>query len=343
MIRQLRSDDKYKWNIIYIGRNYNSATNKTPSIESEFIPKLNVKFFPINSGKYDRKYFPNNFQELPNLIRGFFDAYKIVSRVKPNVIVSFGGYVSVPVIVSGWLKKIPSITHEQTLTNSLTTKINSLFVNKVALSFPTQTDSLPQKKIVITGNLLRSEIYDDSSAFFRNLKLDIRNLPLIYITAGNQGSNLINQNIKTILPQLKNFIIIHQTGKTDYNSCKKLSTKIPNYFVFDYVGLSDIGWIFKNADIIVSRSGANTCQEIVTLNKKSILIPLPKSQQNEQILNASWVQKKFPKETFIISQKDLNSKTILKAITKLEKVKVGKHNGDNQPNLRLLQLIHEII
>jgi UDP-N-acetylglucosamine--N-acetylmuramyl-(pentapeptide) pyrophosphoryl-undecaprenol N-acetylglucosamine transferase len=343
LIRQLQNDSKTDWKIFYIGRHSNSNDPNNTSIESVVIPKLGVKFYPIYCGKLDRRYIPNTIAGIPKSIFGFFQAFSLINKIKPDIVVSFGGYVSVPVVINAHLKDIASITHEQTLTNSLTTKINSLFVNKIALSFdnPNQLKQLNKNKVVITGNLLRYQLFDKNPAK-PNIKFSNK-LPIIFITAGNQGSHSLNLVIKKILPVLKNFFIIHQTGKTDLNIFKKLENKYPHYFVSDYFNTAEFSWIIHHSDIFISRSGANTSQEIVAFHKKSILIPLPKSQQNEQILNAYWVKEKLPSQTIIISQDQLNQKSLLSAIKSLSEIKNIATNEDYQPNLKLLKLIYEII
>jgi UDP-N-acetylglucosamine--N-acetylmuramyl-(pentapeptide) pyrophosphoryl-undecaprenol N-acetylglucosamine transferase len=340
----LKIDNKIDWQINYIGRKNNSSVGNNPSIESKIIPKIGINFYSINCGKLDRRWLLNTIKGLPQTTSSLFKSLRLIKKIKPDIIVSFGGYVSVPVIISSFLKKIPSITHEQTLTNSLTTKINSLFVNKVALSFnnKNQKENLPKNKIIITGNLLRQEIFHPQiSKIGDNLK-KIK-VPIIYITAGNQGSHTINLLIKKILPELKKYFIIHQTGKNDFSEFKKMEKKYPNYQVFDYLEANNVGHIFNKADLIISRSGANTSQEIVALNKKSILIPLKISQQNEQLLNALWVKEKNPKNTQIIEEKNITKKNVLKKINKLIIVKTKKIAIKNTDNLKLLNLIHEII
>ncbi|MFA6463280.1 MAG: glycosyltransferase, partial [Candidatus Shapirobacteria bacterium] len=143
--------------------------------------------------------------------------------------------------------------------------------------------------------------------------------------------------------ELKKYFIIHQTGKNDFSEFKKMEKKYPNYQVFDYLEANNVGHIFNKADLIISRSGANTSQEIVALNKKSILIPLKISQQNEQLLNALWVKEKNPKNTQIIEEKNITKKNVLKKINKLIIVKTKKIAIKNTDNLKLLNLIHEII
>lgn len=298
---------------------------------------MGISFYPINCGKLDRRWMANTIKGLPQTAKSFFIASKLIKKIKPNIIVSFGGYVSVPVIIASFFQKIPSITHEQTLTNSLTTKINSLFVNKVALSFNNQNqkNKLPKNKIVVTGNLLRQEL-------FQPQKSKIKNSIDIFITAGNQGSHFINLLIKQILPQLKNYFIIHQTGKNDFSAFKKLEKTYPNYQVFDYIDAKDIAHVLNKSKLIISRSGANTSQEIAALNKKSILIPLRVSQQNEQFLNALWVKEKQPNITEIIKEENLNEINLLQTINNLISIKSSNKITKNN-NPKLLNLIHEII
>jgi len=342
LIRQLKNDQNINWNISYIGRKFNSSESQDQSIESIVIPKLNVDYFSIDCGKFDRKYFPNTLHGIGKTIKGFFESQRIINQTKPDVIVSFGGYVSVPVVINGWFKHIPSITHEQTSTNSLTTKINSFFVNKIALSFdnPRQLKHLPKDKTIVSGNLLRYELFTQS---IKIPSINKTSKPIIYITAGNQGSHSINLVLKKLIPKLNKFIIIHQTGQLDFNKFKKISLKYNNYYPFNYIETKYMGWIFQNASIIISRSGANTSQEIVAFSKNSILIPLPKSQQNEQLLNANWVKNLLPKQTIIIDQSKLDSNTLFSAINLIISNNINHKSVKATANLRLLKLIYEII
>lgn len=306
---------------------------------------MGIKFYPLPCGKFDRRFLPNSIFGIPKTIAGLYQSFFLIKRLKPDIIVSFGGYLSVPVVIGGWLQKIKSITHEQTLTNSLTTKINSHFVNKIALSFnnPLQINQLPKDKIVITGNLLRFQLFKKNN--FLNSKIKFLNpkLPLIYITAGNQGSHIINTTLTQILPKLTDYNLIHQTGKNDYPIFKSLNKKYPNYLSSDYFDTQNYSWIIQNSNIFISRAGANTCQEIVAFGKNSILIPLLKSQQNEQFLNALWVEKQQPQKTIVLSQEELTPNSLMEAIESLKKQKNSNFLNTHVPNLKLFQLINEII
>lgn len=344
LIRQLQQDQKVDWQISYIGRESNSNDSEDKSIESRIIPSLNIEFYPISCGKLDRRYLPNTLFGIPKTIKGFYQSFQLINKLKPDIVVSFGGYVSVPVIFMAALKGIKTITHEQTLTNSLTTKINANFATKIALSFNNQNQisQLPKQKVVITGNLLRFQIFKPQLPKNKNITFK-SNLPIIYITAGNQGSHRINSVLKKIIPELKNFNIIHQTGKFDLQKFKKLNQTHKNYLAADYFDTETFSWIINHSQIFISRSGANTSQEIVALHKKSILIPLPKSQQDEQTLNALWVKKNLPQTTVILKDDSLSPQNLLSAILHLSSIKDGHQKITAKPNLKLLDLIHDLI
>jgi len=326
LINQLK-EDSINWDITYIGRKYNSSVDSIPSIESQTIPNLNIKFYGFQSGKYDRRWLPNTISGIPQTIKSFLQINKLVKKIKPDITVSFGGYISTPVIISSFLNKISSITHEQTNTLSLATKINSFFVNKIATSF---NSKIKNSKYVITGNLLRREIFDARSKHFESLNIK---KPIIYITGGNQGSAIINQVVDQILPELsKNYFIIHQTGQQSH-------IQNQNSLQLNYIDINDIGWVLNHAKIIISRSGANTCQEIMALSKNSILIPLKISQQNEQMINAKIVKKHLPNQTIIIPEISFNSQILFDSINKLSKVKTNNISNTININYNLLNLI----
>ncbi|MFA5025256.1 MAG: glycosyltransferase [Candidatus Shapirobacteria bacterium] len=340
LIHQLRDDRDINWDIYYIGRQFNSSVDTEISIESKIIPHYKVKFYGIPCGKFDRRWLPNTLSGLPQIFIGFKEAHKIITKIKPHLVVSFGGYVSVPVVIAAYFNKIPSITHEQTQTLSLSTRINSLFSQFTALSFPIQKMS---DKHHLTGNLLRREIFNIHSETFEKEKFNLKKFPLIYLTAGNQGSHHLNIILKKLLSFLtQNFTVIHQTGPKDFKSFSRLSKKFPNYITKDYIDSADIGWVFHHAAVTISRAGANTTQEIATLNLNSIVIPLPISQQDEQLKNALWLQKKSPKNTIIIKDAELTSDSLDSAIYKLLYIKKNTSSIPPSPNLKLLKLIKRL-
>lgn len=332
LIKQLQNDQQYHWNIYYITHQLTTDTH----IPNLLLPLLKNSLYQIPCGKFHRYSLAKTVNEIPKTFKALFSAFRLIKNISPDIIISFGGYISVPVIIASYFQSVTSITHEQTLTLSLSTLINSFFVKKVALSFP--HPKCLSSKYIVTGNLLRRQIYNTDSILFKKLKLKFKKFPLVYITGGNQGSEFINQITQKLLPSLiKKFIVIHQTGIHQapyFNS--------PRYLQFQYISPEDIGFVLNHAKIIISRSGANISQEIVSLNKSSILIPLPYSQQNEQTLNAQYVKNNLPGHTVVVSQSLASPPALLSAINKLSSTNVLPVKTPTV-NLALLNLIHEII
>jgi UDP-N-acetylglucosamine--N-acetylmuramyl-(pentapeptide) pyrophosphoryl-undecaprenol N-acetylglucosamine transferase len=308
------------WDIYYFGRKYSLEGEKVLSVESTLIPQLEVNFIPIIAGRLQRQFTRYTIFSLIKVPVGFFQTLFYLLKIKPDIICSFGGYVSVPAVISGWLLRIPILTHEQTIVFGLSSKINSFFANKIAISFPESLKFFPPQKVLVTGNPIREEaLYVKKMPNFSIGKSS--NYPIIYITGGNQGSRTINDAVFQILPELlKKYYIIHQSGDLDYEHLKSKTSLIDpkllkNYFLTPYVGPENIGWILKNADLIISRAGANTVSEIAALGKPVIFIPIPWTYQDEQTKNALMLHKIGLAE--IILQKDLSGASLGNMIEKM--------------------------
>jgi len=205
--------ERGNWQIYYLGRKYTLEGDKTPSAESQVLPQVGIKFIPIPAGRLQRKF---TRWTIPSLIRiplGVIHSFWHLLKIRPDLVCSFGGYVSVPIVFAAWLLGIPSLTHEQTVVVGLANKINALFANKVAISFSDSAQFFPKKKVILTGNPLRQEIFKIGKPLFSLPK----NRKTIYITGGSQGASVINQAVLEALPELiKNYNIIHQCGNKEF-------------------------------------------------------------------------------------------------------------------------------
>lgn len=308
---------------------------------------LKSNYHNIACGKFHRRSIYKTLTGIPFIFVGLFQSILLIRQIRPDIVLSFGGYVSVPVVVASYFLKVSSITHEQTLTVSMATRINSFFSKKIALTFKETNDIniLPRNKIVVTGNPIRTQIYQKRSPKFSHLDATIKKKPLIYVTGGSQGSKFINHLIIDTLPQLSEFTIIHQTGPSnlEYVNDQLKQFNYPNYLPTDYVDYENIGWVLNNASIVIGRSGANNCLDLYVLNKKAILIPLPFTQQNEQTLNAQWLQKKHQNQIIIWPQSEITSKILLQSITILLS-RPSSNQIIKPPSIDpLFQLIHDFI
>ena len=301
---------KEPWEIYYLGRKYTLEGEKIPSPESQILPKMGVKFIPIPAGRLQRRF---TRWTIPSLLRvpfGLFKALKVILEIKPKVIVSFGGYVGVPVVIAGFLRRVPILIHEQTATVGLANKISVRFAQKIAISFPESKTFFPEGKVVFTGNPLRPEIFKSGKPLFPlNEKKKT-----IYITGGSQGASIINETVERCLLDLViQYNVVHQCGAKDYPHFKEKKAK--DYFPVDYVDNNSIGWVFEKADLVVSRGGANTILELAALGKPAIIIPIPWATHNEQLKNAEFLAKSGVAE--ILPQEKLNPQNLKDLIEKM--------------------------
>ena len=279
--------------VIFFGRKYSTEGSENLSAEYKTVKNLDIKFYPIIAGRLQRKFTRHTIGALLKIPIGFVQSFAYLIRIRPSLVISFGGYLSLPIVFSAWLLGIKSISHEQSVKLGLANKINSAFSKKAYLSWPQTTNNLKSDKYKVIGNLTRQSIFKKAAKDTKIQKFLNSSDKLIFVTGGNQGSHFINNLIFVITPQLSSYQIIHQVGtanfKGDLDKAKK--TKRANYLSLDYISGDNIGAIFNRADLIISRSGANTVWDLAILAKVAILIPLPISAGGEQKANAKILDK----------------------------------------------------
>lgn len=278
---------------LIVGRKYPLEGDSSISFEYQTMQSRGIPFWPITTGRLQRKLTKHTIPSLLKIPVGFIQAYKAVVDFNPDVIISFGGYVSLPVILSGRMRGVPVVLHEQTLSAGLANRIGSLFATKVCVSWEQSRKFFPRAKTVLTGNPVRKFSIHHSS-FIDDLA--DKHLPLLYITGGSVGSHTINKTVMQCVGQLlKKFRIIHQTGQSDnsrdFNTLldvkQKLSQRLQKrYMLTKFVDAYDVGDILRNADLVISRCGINTLTELMYFCKPSILIPLNKEQEENALFLA---------------------------------------------------------
>lgn len=315
VIDQLRKTPE-KWQIYYFGRRYTMEGKRVLSPEFRLLPAQKITLVNIPAGRLQRRF---TLWTIPSLLRiplGLVISFYHLVKIRPDVICSFGGYVSVPVVIAAKVLGIPGLTHEQTAAVGLANRINGLFVDRIAITFPQSRQFFPKEKTVLTGNPIRPEIFSSSKPLCRFPHPK----PQIYLTGGSQGATALNQTVWKILPQLTaRYNLIHQCGGHDYPRLKKSYQTLPkkikdSYFLIDYLGPESIGWAL-NSDIIIGRSGANTVLEIAALGQPAILIPLPKTAHDEQRKNAKFLTSAGAGK--IIEQKNLSGPILLTTIEEI--------------------------
>lgn len=291
--------------IVYVGRGTTQEGDQTKSVESKVLPNLGIKFIPIIAGRLQRSF---SIYTIPSLLKipvGFIQAVYILLSEKPDIILSFGGYVALPLVIVGWLYSIPIIIHEQTLVSGLANKISAVFADKIAVSF--KESSFKGDKVILTGNPIRSEIIQISQGVSR--------LPNILIMGGNQGSHLINLATENILQKLLKIIkVYHQTGDSKYKDYERLegllkSKKLEDRYIVKKWFDQDYAKVLQQTDLVVSRAGINTLIELAYLGKPALVIPIPYLYNDEQNKNARFFENLGLVK--ILPQSKLDGKTLL--------------------------------
>lgn len=321
VIDKLQETDS--WRIFYLGRKFVQEGSNLPSTEAQEIPKLGVNFIAVPSGKVPRHI---DFHSIVSFLRiplGFVWSFFWIARIRPDFILSFGGALAVPAASLGKLFSIPILTHEQTRTAGLANLVVEKLADEVAVSWE-DSAKLFKKKTVVIGNPLRSAITQKEK--IQPLDIDTYK-PLVFVTGGNQGAHALNKAIENKLELfLRNFALIHQCGLTGKgNDLRRLQAekeKLDNelsrrYLVNSWYSAGQMAWILRNADLVVSRAGANITTELAYIGKPCLLIPLPISAAGEQLKNANLLKKAGIAE--IMTQEELTAKTLFEKIKKMLK------------------------
>ncbi len=282
-------------------------------IEKKLMEDFNIPYFGIATGKFRRYFDPKNFSDPFRVLKGMSEARKYLKSIKPDVVFSKGGFVSVPVVRAAAMLGIPCIIHESDMTPGLANKLCIPVAKKVCCNFPETFAMLPTNKAVLTGSPIRKELaLGSKEAGYRLCGFDASK-PVIMVVGGSLGSAAINQAVRDVLPELlKDFQVVHLCGKEKMDN---LLLTTPGYKQFEYIR-SEMKDLFAMADLVISRAGANAISEILALKKPNILIPLPAtSSRGDQILNA----KSFESQGFsiVIDEDDLTKKLLLEKIQEL--------------------------
>lgn len=297
--------------LLFVGRKYTDKKKHDISLEYKEVTQRHISFIHLDTGRLTWILSWHTIRQFFQIGKGFLQSWQIITKHKPDVILSFGGYIALPIAYAAWVHQIPIYTHEQTIQPGLANKLIARIAKKICVSFPETKKFFPKEKVIVSGNPLRAEIFSPHQAHPKK-----KAKPLIYITGGSLGSHSVNTHIIQIIQNLvKEYIIIHQTGNvTEYNDYKKaqnIRNALPqkqqnNYIIKKHIPSHEIGNILKQADLVVGRSGANTFFELIALQKPSVLIPLPWASHGEQEKHAMILKKASVAEIFYQTDESKN-------------------------------------
>lgn len=253
-------------------------------IEKRLMADFGVEYYGISTGKFRRYFDLKNFSDPFRVVKGCSEARKILKSIKPDVVFSKGGFVSVPVVRAASSLKIPCIIHESDMTPGLANKLCIPSATKVCCNFPETVSKVPANKAILTGSPIRVELSQGSKEAGYELCGFDDSKPVIMVIGGSQGAQSINVAVRESLDNLlKDYQVVHICGKDKMDNLK---LSVPGYKQFEYLK-AELKDVFAIADVVISRAGANAICELLALNKPNILVPLSMGSRGDQILNAS--------------------------------------------------------
>jgi len=258
-------------------------------IERELAERENLPYSPIAAGKLRRYFDLRNVTDMFRVAKGLHDARRILKREKPDLVFSKGGFVTVPVLMAARMLRIPTVIHESDLTPGLANRIAAPFAQKICVAFPETLKHVSEKKGVLTGIPIRSDLLTGRrEKGLATCNFDPNSTqPVLLVTGGSSGAQVINKNLREALPEItKKFRVIHLCGKGNLAESRPPGATPQNYAEFEYIsdGLNDL---YAAADIVLSRAGAGTIFELLAMRKPHLLVPLSRAaSRGDQILNA---------------------------------------------------------
>ncbi len=294
-------------------------------VEARRVPAQGIEYHAVATGKlrryWDRQNVPDLLLRVP---AGIFQSWRLLRRIRPDLLFATGGFVALPPVLAARLCRIPVIVHEQVAGAGLANRIAARFARRVAITFPSSATAFPRGKSVVTGNPLRPELTGSSrEAALARLGLDAT-LPVVYVTGGAQGSQRINRTVGEILePLLGMTQIIHQCGDHPATGDRAWledrlsrldSAKRARYRLVPYVG-KELREVYAAAWLVVGRAGAGTVSECCHLGLPGLFIPLGGASGDEQTANARTVE--AAGGALLLSESSLTPERLLDAIGSL--------------------------
>lgn len=319
--------DPKKWDMKYIG--------SKKGIEKELIEKLGIPYYGISSGKLRRYIDFENVADAFRVLKGCIEARRILNKIKPALIFSKGGFVSVPVIIAARSLGIPAFIHESDMTPGLANKISQRFAARIFTSFEESAKFFPSQKTKVIGSPIRNDILKGSSLQGKKFLGFDGCRPILMVMGGSLGAKKINETVRGALPQLlENYQIVHLCGKGNLEP----SLEVRGYKQFEYIH-DELPDILSATDIVITRGGSNAIFEFLALNIPMLIIPLSRQQsRGDQILNA----KSFTEKGYAVTleEEELTTESLVSNLQEIqqskEKIKNAMKNSGQGSGLQTL-------
>lgn len=314
--------------------------------EKELVEKQGIRFISLSSGKFRRYFSVLNVWDVFRLIRGFFQSLHLVWKETPDICISAGGFISVPLHYAAAVLATPTWIHQQDIKAGLANRLMSPFASIITVATKEQWKDFSYKKTYWMGNPIRRDLFEGNKETAKKI-FDIKtNLPIVFATGGGTGSMKVNQMVVEALPHLEGVCeVIHLSGKERPHELTQRAAKhLDFYHTYEFF-TSEMKHAYAAADVVISRGGFGTLTELAALKKATILIPKPGHQEeNVSFLNTG-------KATVMLNENNDNGLILagkIKELLKNESARkaFGKNLYDLLPPAgadRVLQLFHKAI
>lgn len=284
------------WDVHYIG--------SKEGIERSLV--AGIPYSPVATGKLRRYFDWRNFVDPLRVLLGTVQAFVLLGRIRPTVVFSKGGFVSVPVAVAAKLRRIPVVLHESDITPGLANRLVLPFADRVCVTFPETAAHFAENKVTVTGTPLREALFAGDRPQGLAICQFTPGRPVLLVMGGSSGSAVLNGALRQALDVLtRTYQIIHLCGRGNLDGSLEGH---PAYRQFEYAA-EDLPHLLAAADFVVSRAGANSLFELLALKKPNLLVPLSrKSSRGDQIANAA----SFAKQGFsrVLAEEDLTAEVL---------------------------------
>ena len=286
-------------------------------IEKELMANFDIPYYGISSGKLRRYFDVKNFTDPFRILKGYGEASRIIKQVKPDVIFSKGGFVTVPVVKAAKRRNVPCVLHESDISPGLANRLCLSSASAICANFPETLSHLPEDKAYLTGSPIRRELFSGNRLEGLKMCGFTADKPVILVIGGSLGSVRVNEAVREILPELlKKYQVIHLCGKDKIDPSLEGTE---GYVQYEYIQ-KELCDLLDAADLVISRAGANAICELLALHKPNILIPLSlEASRGDQILNAeSFERQGF---SYVIKEEELTSQGLLEAVSTVDSKK----------------------
>ena len=293
------------WEVHYIGSGQ--------SLERTWVATTEAIYHVVSTGKLRRYFTLVNVIDALRVVTGIVQACWLLLKIRPKVIFSKGGYIAFPVVVGGWLNRIPVVAHESDLSPGLANLLSYPFVKKICITFADTGVKLPGAKVVQTGTPIRSEIFTGTPEKGLSYCQFSNALPVLLVMGGSQGARQINKAVRAAMPGLlETFQVVHICGVGNLSS---EYDGLAGFRQFEFLQ-EELPDVLAAADLAVSRAGSNSLVELLALRLPHLLIPLSKvASRGDQLENAAMAERNG--WSMVLQEHDLDANSLMAALTQL--------------------------